>query len=379
MTMTSNMPNYPGGRIPVLDGFRGLAILMVTFYRFAEVSLTSDVIGSLPSKAIWVGASGVDFFFVLSGFLITGILLDSKQNPRSYFRRFYFRRTLRIFPLYFATLFVLLFLLPGLFHNESVTQAVHGDQLHLWVYTMNLNIAWLNDWAYGPLNHFWSLAIEEQFYLAWPVVVYYIATKKLFRLCVALLIFLAAARIGFSFAGLGEVTEKTFTLFRLDGLLLGALAAVGVRQFDSLWHHRRALQFCFWGLLILYGLSLLAGKNDFTVRYTLISGVAVSLLLMALTSPASSLEGKLLECGPLRSLGKYSYAMYVFQLPLISLLEGWISPELLAVKIGQPLVSGLIYVAVMFGITYGLAYLSWHCFEKWFLKLRETPYLANPG
>jgi peptidoglycan/LPS O-acetylase OafA/YrhL len=115
--------------VPVLDGFRGLAILMVTLYRFAEVSLSAEVISNLPSKAILIGAAGVDFFFVLSGFLITGILLEAKGNDTRYFTNFYARRSLRIFPLYFLSLAQFS---SSRFHHwfPSAPMAIHVQSQH---------------------------------------------------------------------------------------------------------------------------------------------------------------------------------------------------------------------------------------------------------
>jgi peptidoglycan/LPS O-acetylase OafA/YrhL len=368
----SATPVNSGMRIPALDGFRGLAILMVTLYRFAEVSLTSEVIGKLPSQAIYLGASGVDFFFVLSGFLITGILVDAKHEATSYFARFYYRRCLRIFPLYFATLVLLLVILPVGWGNTTIGDEIRGDVIHLWIYTMNLKMAWLNDWCYGSLNHFWSLAIEEQYYLVWPLVVYGLGPRALLRFCLGTLCLCAAARIGFSFAELGSVSEKTFTLFRLDGLLLGASAALLIRNLKS-WQDLLAtfrLAGCACGVLYLG--TLMLGGSDLTLRYTLISGVAVCLLLATIAAPAGSLEHRMLDNVPLRSLGKYSYAMYVFQAPLIPLLQPWVSVDSLRAMIGNPILAGLLYIGLMFSLTYFAAVGSWHGFEKWFLQFRDA-------
>lgn len=374
---SSSAISHPTSRIAVLDGFRGFAILIVTLYRFAEVAFTSELIGNLPHKLIHIGSAGVDFFFVLSGFLITGILLDAKQQGGSYFGRFYYRRTLRIFPLYFATLAVLLLLLPNALGNRVIVDDLQGNPLHLWIYTVNLDIAWQNAWNYGRLNHFWSLAIEEQFYIVWPLVVFWLVPKKLLRACIVLLGVCALARIGFSIADLGEVAEKNFTLFRLDGLLMGATAALGVRRVSSLSPYYSRFRIGFGALLVLYAGTLLLGKYDFSVRYTVVSAVAAMLLLMTLASPQGAIERRFLENRFLRSLGKYSYAMYVFQNPLIPLLGFVISPASLAALTGSPLAGGFLYVAVMLAITYGLAWVSWHALEKWFFRMRLW-YFSHP-
>lgn len=357
-------------RISALDGFRGLAILMVTVYRFAEESLTSDVVGNLPSKLFFIGASGVDFFFVLSGFLISGILLDAKTRSGSYFGRFYFRRSLRIFPLYFAMLLAFFVILPWTYGDVEMIRQLRGDPLHLWLYTMNLHMSWLNDFCYGPFNHFWSLAVEEQYYLLWPVIVFCLKPRSLFRVCAVMLVVLTSARIGFSVAELGPVAEKVFTLFRLDGLLLGSMAAILVRELPTWQRHITAYRWTGAILLFLFASTLPLGSNDFTIRFTLISGVAAALLLATLSSSPTSLEKRLLDNTPMRSLGKYSYAMYMFQLPMIPLFAPWVSPDLMTQQIGSPIIGGLAYVVVMFFLTYALAVCSWYGFEMWFLKLR---------
>jgi peptidoglycan/LPS O-acetylase OafA/YrhL len=365
-------------RILALDGFRGLAVLMVTLYRFAEVSLTESVIGRLPSRAILVGASGVDLFFVLSGFLITGILLHSKDSP-GYFSRFYSRRTLRIFPLYFASLALFLLLLPAagvdrIVEGEKIigTEPIRGNTSHLWLYTSNLSIAWANDWHFGALNHFWSLAIEEQFYLIWPMIVLALAPNRLFKCCLIAVVVLTCCRVGFSISATHEVASKTFTLFRMDGLLLGSAAALLYNRVgDGLIRYQTGLRVGVVLVGMLFCASLVLGSNDFTVRYFLVSLAGVLLLLATVVAVPHSPERRLFENPILRSLGRFSYAMYIFQWPLIPILAPWISPHQCSSWAGQPLSGAILYVAIMFGLTYVLAMISWYAFESWILGLRD--------
>ncbi|MBL8888590.1 MAG: acyltransferase [Planctomycetaceae bacterium] len=358
-------------RISVLDGFRGLAILMVTVYRFADVSLTSEVIGRWPSQLFYFGASGVDLFFVLSGFLITGILLDAKCRTGSYFSRFYFRRGLRIFPLYFAMLGLVFFVIPSISGDQGLVRQIPGDQIHLWLYTMNLYMAWMNNFCYGPLNHFWSLAVEEQYYLVWPVIVFFLPSKTLLRFSLTALLILTSLRIGFSIAEFGSVAEKVFTLFRLDGLLLGSMAAIVTRDLPTWRNHIGVYRLSLAILFLMLVATLPLGSNDYTIRFTLVSGAAVALLLASLSGTPKSIEKILLDNAPMRSLGKYSYAMYVFQLPMVPLLAPWVSPASLTTQIGSPIGAGIVYVVLMFFLTYALAIFSWYGFEMWFLKLRD--------
>jgi len=357
-------------RVPALDGIRGFAILIVTLYRFASHAFPESLVGSLVHRMTYLGTTGVDLFFVLSGFLITGVLLDSRSRP-DYFRRFYFRRALRIFPLYYATLFVLLVLLPLAFSNRTIIDLIQGNPVHLWIYTSNLEMAWTNEFHFGALDHFWSLAIEEQFYLFWPIVVFCVSPKWLGRLALSLLVMFVIARIGSSFCNIGEITERTFTFFRCDGLLLGAMAAMFVRKQADISSYHLPARLAFVIAVILFGLSLVVGRNDYTVRYTIVSLLWCALLLIVVSSKAGTIERRIFEMASLRVLGKYSYAMYVFQTPLIPLLSFCISPEILNTALANPYWGGLAYVATMFAITLVFAVFSWHCLEKWCLQLRD--------
>ncbi len=156
---------------PALDGVRGIAILVVFLYDCLKLP-SGGIVNLLGRKLSSAGWTGVDLFFVLSGFLITGILLDSRGQP-GYFRSFFARRSLRIFPLYFTALWVTFVGVPWLAHFWSpaapVAQRVavlSQDQVWFWTYMQNWMFAFRGIWPdVNYLNHFWSLAVEEQFYL----------------------------------------------------------------------------------------------------------------------------------------------------------------------------------------------------------------------
>src|SRR6185295_3788466 len=175
----------PGAHMDALDGLRGLAIVLVLLVHFVGDDTPHGTLERWATRLANYGTWGVDLFFVLSGFLITGILYDSKTKAH-YFRNFYVRRTLRIFPLYYGVLFALFVLLPvvPLAYPSGLSESL-GHQAWLWSYASNLYVSLKGTWAALPyVSHFWSLAVEEHFYLVWPIVVLAFAKRTLLAICV---------------------------------------------------------------------------------------------------------------------------------------------------------------------------------------------------
>ena len=217
-------------RVPVLDGIRGLAILMVLLCHFSlyggiDPTTTADWI--FYKLTIPLGC-GVELFFVLSGFLITGILLDTKSAP-GYFRSFYMRRLLRIFPLYYGTLFFFYVILPRIAMPGESYQEVLQAQAWDWAYLSNIRLALEGWWSAGYLGHFWSLAIEEQFYLAWPLLVLLFSRRGFLLLCAGLLGLSVTIRWGQWIDG-ESLVRGYFTFARLDPLVMGAALAALARS-----------------------------------------------------------------------------------------------------------------------------------------------------
>ncbi len=154
--------------IPALDGIRGIAILVVMMHHFTVYGgmASTNALDRAFRTLTLPGWVGVDLFFVLSGFLITGILYDAKEK-RHYFRTFYMRRVLHIFPLYYVVLVIVFLIAPRLFTADAALQSFTGEQWWYWTYLSNVSTA-LSGWhEYLAFGHFWSLAVEEQFYLLW--------------------------------------------------------------------------------------------------------------------------------------------------------------------------------------------------------------------
>src|SRR4051812_26234940 len=157
------------GHVPALDGIRGLAILLILAYHFTLGMTGRGIAVRLIAKLTSTGWCGVDLFFVLSGFLITGILWNAKESPHR-FRNYYVRRALRIFPLYYAAIAIVFAALPFIATRVGGFEGIHGTGAWLGLYGTNILVALRGQWF--PLSHFWSLAVEEHFYLFWPAVVF---------------------------------------------------------------------------------------------------------------------------------------------------------------------------------------------------------------
>lgn len=359
----------PGIHCPQLDGVRGLAILLVTFYRFAKEVESEHSVLSWVERLAPIGGRGVDLFFVLSGFLITGILLQTKTRS-GYFRNFFVRRSLRIFPLYFAALIFCLWIIPALF-GSTAFDIPRANQGYLWTYLSNVRMSWTNEWCFGPLDHFWSLAVEEHFYLVWPFIVFCLSPKSLLRLSVSLIVLVGVARtIAATYPSL-DLAVDVLTFFRLDGLCFGAALAVLMHQGVSTQNIESAAK---WSLPLLVGIALIVailGKRLLGIPSTLCPAIWAVLLALLLTRPVGHWMSRFANNGLLRWLGKYSYGMYVVQLPLLSILTPTLVMSRLSTIISDRLWINIAFIATMFLLTMLLGFLTYHLLEKHFLKLKR--------
>ena len=352
--------------MPELDALRGIAVLGVLFFHafraeYGELPFTG--LRQFVIRAAQPGVLGVNLFFVLSGFLITGILLDSRNRP-DYYRRFYTRRALRILPAYYSLLILL-----GLLGQASA--AFLGLSF---VYLSNMTSLFGVSMDYHPL---WSLAVEEHYYIVWPSVVRRLSARYLALCSIVICILVPAARaIAFHHGYLqGEVW---FTWFAADGLAEGSLLALVLRS--SLIDRKRAsigagLLFAISVLAIIAGApfgmfsrqSMLGASLQLTIANTFFAGLLLLFLLLGTSS-----RRHLVNSPVLAFFGYISYGLYLVH-PMLFRLYGklaylhwpWLQPS-----VGHfDLI--LLRFAVVGAVSIGLSYLSRKYYEEWFLQLKE--------
>jgi peptidoglycan/LPS O-acetylase OafA/YrhL len=373
----------PGQHLPCLDGVRGLAIIVVMFYHY-EVRAWPWKAGL--GKLGWLVASegwlGVNLFFVLSGFLITGILFDTKDCA-NFFRVFYARRTLRIFPVYYMML-TFMFIIVPVFSGAGTPL---GRQLWSWFYLTNVPIAF-DGFSGTPwfTAHFWSLAIEEQFYLLWPLLVFARPLRSLVRICVGLLVATLAARVICHALGVPWHFTSYFTLLRFDDLVCGALAALLLRD----QQYGQKLLRVAWACMIALGVACLAlvlwrhfpamwDGVTHTVGFSVFSAFFAVMIVVAVTSPSRSLVARFWSNPALRFFGKYSYGMYVYHQYMRRGIDSLgLDVEKLTYYQRSAAVGHATYLSLNFAGTLVLALVSWHVLERPILGLKARfPYVPR--
>jgi peptidoglycan/LPS O-acetylase OafA/YrhL len=369
-------------RISSLDGIRGIAILSVLFHHLCS-GLSGDTPGLGPFIRFFTneGNLGVDLFFVLSGFLITGILLDTKGKP-GFFRNFYMRRTLRIFPLYYGVLLIFLVLLPeGVRLLGRQPPILEHSSWWLWLYGLNFLVAKLNTWNVGPvlgsMLPFWSLCVEEHFYLLWPVLIF-IAPVRYLKWFLGLVILSAIGlRCYWALHYQGpQLISSVLMPFRMDSLACGGLAA-------WLWRlplRERAINKAAAVTLIVTGIGfacgIWVGWNPGSVglnalwRFPILEFGSAAAILLSVTLSPSTLLNQILSASWLRFFGRYSYGLYVYHFFVISYgrkpMLYWAGTFL-----ANSVASALLASALLLGVSLGIAVASWHVYEKPILRLKR--------
>ena len=377
VTETRTAANGVERRIPGLDGIRGLAILGVLLLHYeARQPSPFAALRYLWGLVVGSGWAGVDLFFVLSGFLITGILLDSKSHPR-YFQLFYARRTLRIFPLYYCALIVIFLVAPQLGLAPAVPAST---QVWYWVYLSNVLIAF-KGWGAAPPHtyHFWSLAIEEQFYLVWPAMVYVTSVASLRRICLGVMALSLTSRLLLAEHHASTTLVELLTTSRVEPLAVGAWVAAMLREEATRNLVRRASRWLAVAgaavLLLIIVVRESVRPDDLvmaTFGYSAVAWLGAAAILHVTAPSREPVGGGIFGLTPLRFLGRYSYGLYVWHYPIMTVLtQHHFTIGDLTRELGAPRLANASYVAVNLVGTLSAALLSWHFLEQPMLSLKR--------
>jgi peptidoglycan/LPS O-acetylase OafA/YrhL len=340
--------------MPQLDGLRALAVMTVlyTHYLSQEYWLFD----------IYWGGMGVRLFFVLSGFLITGILLREKEkldsshpNKSNLIRQFYLRRFLRLAPVLLVVLVAAVIL--------DIPKTRETFWWHVF-YLSNFNFAINNSWQ-GSVAHLWTLAVEEQFYLIWPLLVLFLSVKSLLRFIYWTIPTVIFYRIFARAAGIDDIAIWVMLPDSMDALCLGALLAILVRYHDLKSSQQlpiifAGIGFFAWVFGQIYDLPDVLSMAEFT-KTTI--AVYFAWLVLRASEGHQGWVGRFLELQPLVYIGKISYGIYI--------LHTFVKNRISAIDVLDLTSPGWI-AAISSVTTVALAALAWHSFEKPINKFRRN-------
>jgi peptidoglycan/LPS O-acetylase OafA/YrhL len=353
--------------IKALDGVRALAILLVMLFHFYFL--------------VEVGWIGVQLFFVLSGYLITTILLESKTDHLGgYLKRFYWRRSLRIFPLYYlylagVTLLYIAAHVPADFLTKIPYLAFYNYNHYPIFESLSHDVTF---------THFWSLSVEEQFYLFWPFIVFFLNGRQLKALIVFLILGVPLFRYliydwlvanQYPMSDLGQIIYR-LTPAQIDGFAFGAAIPV-----FRLYERTTESKYLFWVVLAVFlGLGALnytsldipisslgypngeVRNYQFVWSYSLIDLLSLGLILMIISTESTSLLKNFFANNIMVQIGKVSYGMYVYHWTFLAGYRKIIHPY-----IGYRPLSFIVYLALV----YLISWLSFRFFESFFIGLKE--------
>ena len=360
---------YHQNRIPALDGLRGLAILLVISFHYLPLTGKFNL-----------GWSGVDLFFVLSGFLITGKLLDSIISP-GYFSHFYRNRILRIFPVYYLTLILFFTAVFFIAKNEhkQVLDSYREHWLSYFTFTENWTFIFFGLPKDKYLTHFWTIAIEEQFYIVWPFLIYFFRNKKkLIRLLLAVISSVVLLRIFLFFQNSsrsGSLAVIFNSFCRMDSFIMGALVSVTIRSGPMIPIQRVRLILFTSFLLVVLGTLIVANAkavNPFfsTVGFTLLAVFYACLLCLTLQTGNSPFI-RFLTIPFLRFCGRISYGLYIFHWPILLILGTKLNNWGALQMPGHQFQVNLLTLLLCLLTTFMISTVSFYYFESYFLRLKK--------
>jgi len=360
---TSSAQNFSiGNYYPALDGLRGLAIILIILHHnFGYFSIF---------RPAWIS---LDLFFVLSGFLITGILLK-KRDTQYFLRNFYARRVLRIFPIYYLSVIIILFILPHLIYFPFSLKYFLTNQIWFWLEIQNWLFILKPNGNNNFLNHFWSLALEEQFYLVSPFIILLIKqVQKIISFLLVVLLLMTALRLIVWFQQFNNISYvNLFAFTRIDGLCVGSILAIFVNQGNVEINRINKVLFSLFSIPIFIVLPFFKFFFYTRLPYTaccLFPAVSLfwGLIVWSSINPANIMF-RIFNSRLLIYFGKISYGLYILHWPIFKLFtSGGI------ILIGSPnsFMGNLLLSLISTFIAIILAIISFHTYEKFFLGLKR--------
>lgn len=341
------------GHIPGLDALRAIAVLLVAFQHWQP---------SILGGVLLFGSTGVGCFFVLSGFLITAILLRQRGKPFwPSLMTFHWRRAVRIYPSYYALNIALL--AAGI----PIAWETAGWNF---TYTTNLYVFVTASWI-GNLSHFWSLAVEFQFYLFWPFIILLTPARWLGRTLAAIIALSLATRLGLYAGGFDDSQLKTFTLSYFDYFACGGLIAMPAVR-ERLWASRsmfNKLALACLALFIATGLARTSGhlkiETAITIQLTLLLVFTTQIVFLTTCEAHHAGWKRMLNLSPLRYLGVISYGFYLYH----NLAGSFWKIVFDKLHMAEP--EGIMRLAIYFAWTTLVSVISYHWFEVFFLSLKS--------
>ncbi len=365
--------------VPELDGLRGIAILAVMSFHFAAISSVPVTSATRVYRAMaQFGYTGVDLFFVLSGFLITGILVDERGSP-TFYRAFIARRALRILPVYCVYLLVVLAWRPSVLGLPAPPA-----RMVPWLLAFGTNIVVASrGWLALPAAtaHLWTLAVEEQFYLTWPFVVAMLPFRRLAYACAALAVLAFALRLAALTIGVDPVAIYTLTPLRFDTLALGSLCALVVRDPVLYSRIRPWVGRVLMASAVVIASVALVNRSEYgvpmqLVGYSALATGSAALVLYVVQPHENGTLSRLLRSPPLTMFGRYSYVLYlVHGVVGAAIVMAGVSASVLASAFASPLLGMMTFAVAAGSASLAVALLSWFLLERPILSLkRYVPY-----
>ncbi len=348
----------PGHYIREFDGWRGVGIIFVVLAH----SATQYLIGA------WVF---MEMFFVMSGFLITGILLDSKPKP-GYYKNFMARRIVRVFPLYYLSLLMFFFLVP----NSWVGSSYYDDkQAWYWLYGANWLMSIDGRSPTQTLDHFWSLAIEEQFYITWPLIVWIFSRRQL--LGFSILLFFGSYVFRNIGMNMGFVIPFPYvaTLGRMEPIVLGAMIAILVRENKSILERVAPYFIVIFGILSICSFVYARGFHmdnpvNYRFTYTLVDLFFAGMIVLTLSRNLPRFLRRLFTNKIIIMIGVMSYGIYLFHNIIFSLVEHNLKPQMISLT-GHPIAGHFVVVLIALLISAPIVYLIHRFVEIPMWKLKK--------